>query len=532
MKKFDFLVIGSGIAGLVYALEVSKLGKTAIVTKSKLNDCNTDYAQGGIAAVLDRHDSFEDHINDTFAAGSEIGKKKVIRTIVEEGPECIDYLIKLGTEFTTEHNELQRSLENLSLAKEGGHSQKRVAFAADSTGREIMRALISACKANKNISIFEDHMAIDLITQHHISQAKGFVAGITCWGAYILNRSASEIEVFRAKKTMLATGGASQVYAYNTNPEIATGDGIAMAVLAGARVANMEFVQFHPTCFYTSEGKPFLVSEALRGEGAVLRLQNGNTFVEKYHKDGSLAPRDAVSRAIESEMRLNDDKFVYLDATGIDSDKLRKRFPYIDRKCRKRGIDFTEQMIPVVPAAHYFCGGILTTVNGQTDIKNLFAAGEVACTGLHGANRLASNSLLESLVIAYRAGNHKSNTEGVEFPTIPKWRKIGEFNEHEWVIISHNKRIIKTIMQGYAGITRSNRILRYAANRISNIYHEINDFYHSNPIRKEVIETRNLAVVAGLIIRSALVRQESRGLHNLTDHPRKNDKMYKKDTII
>jgi len=532
MKIYDFLVIGSGIAGLVYALEVSKFGKVAIVTKGKIDECNTSYAQGGIAAVLSSHDSYEEHIADTFRTGSEIGKKKVIETIIKEGPECIDYLIKLGTKFTVENDKLQRRLENLSLTKEGGHSQKRVAFAADSTGNEIMRALIENCKANNKIDIFENHIAIDIITQHHISQEDVFITGITCWGAYVLDQKNSKVHTFRAKKTMLATGGASQVYAYNTNPEIATGDGFAMARLAGARVANMEFVQFHPTCFYTLEGNPFLVSEALRGEGAVLRLRNGETFMEKYHELKNLAPRDVVSQAIETELRLNDDKYVLLDATSIDAHKLRSRFPYIDKKCKQRGIDFTREPIPVVPAAHYFCGGILTSIDGQTDIKNLLASGEVACTGLHGANRLASNSLLEGLVISYRAGNHPSATENVDFPKIPKWKDVGAFNENEWVVISHNRKIIKTIMQGYVGITRSLKLLNYANLRISNIYHEINNFYQNNPVRREVVETRNLAVVANLIIRSALSRLESRGLHNLVDYPAKNDRHYKKDTII
>jgi L-aspartate oxidase len=348
----------------------------------------------------------------------------------------------------------------------------------------------------------------------------------------VLDQKNSKVHTFRAKKTMLATGGASQVYAYNTNPEIATGDGFAMARLAGARVANMEFVQFHPTCFYTLEGNPFLVSEALRGEGAVLRLRNGETFMEKYHELKNLAPRDVVSQAIETELRLNDDKYVLLDATSIDAHKLRSRFPYIDKKCKQRGIDFTREPIPVVPAAHYFCGGILTSIDGQTDIKNLLASGEVACTGLHGANRLASNSLLEGLVISYRAGNHPSATENVDFPKIPKWKDVGAFNENEWVVISHNRKIIKTIMQGYVGITRSLKLLNYANLRISNIYHEINNFYQNNPVRREVVETRNLAVVANLIIRSALSRLESRGLHNLVDYPAKNDRHYKKDTII
>jgi len=532
VKQYDFLVIGSGISGLIYALEVSRLGSVAVVTKQKLKDCNTDYAQGGIAAVLNEHDSFESHINDTYIAGSELGKINVIRTIVEEAPLLIQYLINLGTNFTLENQGYDRSIENLSLTKEGGHSIKRIVYAADSTGHEIMVALINAVKNNSRIDLFEDHTAIDLITQHHIPQNEGFIPRITCWGAYILNNRNGEVHTFRAKKTMLATGGGSQVYANNTNPDISTGDGYAMAKLAGARLANMEFVQFHPTAFYNPEGKGFLITEALRGEGAILKLKNGSTFMEKYHEKECLAPRDVVSRAIDYELRKSGEKHIYLDATPVGEEKLRTHFPYIDSKLRSYGIDFTKNPIPVVPAAHYFCGGILATIDGLTDIKNLFAAGEVACTGFHGANRLASNSLLESMVIAYRAAHHPSNEKDVIFPEIPPWKNVGTFNENEWVIISHNREIMRTIMQGYVGITRSVKLLEYAKNRIWNIYMEINNFYKSNPVRKEVIETRNLAVVAHNIIRSALKRKESRGLHYITDFPARDDNNYKNDTII
>ena len=532
MKDFDFLVIGSGIAGLVYALESSKHGSVAIVTKKSLYDCNTDLAQGGIAAVLDAHDSFEAHIQDTFIAGAELGKKEVIRQIISEGPSLIKYLIDLGTDFTRRDENYDGSLENLSLTREGGHSRNRVAYAADSTGHQIMEALIGNCRKNNRITIFENHMAVDLITQHHIPQNDGFIPGITCWGAYILDSQTNQVEIFRAKKTMLATGGASCIYAHNTNPEIATGDGMAMARLAGARLANMEFVQFHPTAFYHADGYTFLISEALRGEGAVLRLQDGSTFMENYHPQGNLAPRDIVSRAIETELKKRGDKYCYLDATAVDQDILRKHFPYINTKCLANGIDFTKEPIPVAPAAHYFCGGILSTINGLTDIRNLFAAGEVACTGLHGANRLASNSLLEALVIAYHAGNHPSNLEEVDFPPIPEWRDQGQFNENEWVVISHNREIIGTIMQGYVGIRRTRRLLKYALSKMDNIYNEINNFYQHNTVRKEVIETRNMAVIATMVIRSALTRKESRGAHYIIDHPNRDDSKYKIDTII
>jgi L-aspartate oxidase len=530
--KFDFLVIGAGIAGLVYAIEVSKIGRVAVLCKKGLNDCNTEYAQGGIAAVLDDLDSFENHVKDTFLAGAELGKKKIIEQIVSEGPEAIKFLIDIGTNFTTKNSMLDRSFENLSLTREGGHSQERIAYAADSTGHEIMQALINACRLNKNIEIFENHLAVDLITQHHVKQDEGFIPRITCWGVYALDINENIIKTFIANKTMLATGGASQVYHNNTNPDIATGDGIAMAKLAGARVANMEFVQFHPTAFYSLEKSTFLVSEALRGEGAVLRLQDGSTFMERYHELGCLAPRDVVSRAIDFELKKRDERFVYLDATGVDHSILKNHFPYIDKKCKQVGIDFTKDYIPVAPAAHYFCGGILTTIDGETDIHNLFASGEVACTGLHGANRLASNSLLEAMVLSLRAARHPSNLEHVDFPNIPEWRRALNFNENEWVVISHNREILKHTMQNYVGIIRQRRLLKYALQKIEMIYREIDNFYHHNQVRREVVEIRNMATLAGLIIRSTLKRKESRGLHYLVDYPDRDDSVYRKDTII
>lgn len=531
-KDYDFLVIGSGIAGLVFALEVSRLGKVAIVTKRSLNDCNTDYAQGGIAAVLDDQDSFEQHLNDTYLAGAELGKKVVIERVIKDGPKLIQYLIDLGTDFTRVVDNYDHSLENLSLTREGGHSQRRVAYAADSTGHQIMEALIENCRSNPQIDIFENHIAVDLITQHHIHQDDGFIPGISCWGAYVMDTRTNLVDVFRAKKTMMATGGAAQIYTHNTNPDVATGDGMAMARLAGARLANMEFVQFHPTSFWSPDGETFLISEAVRGEGAVLRLQDGSTFMENYHEMGNLAPRDIVSRAIDAELKKRGEKYCLLDATGIDHAKLKKHFPYIDSRLREHGLDFTKDPIPVAPAAHYFCGGVLSTIDGLTDIRNLYCAGEAACTGLHGANRLASNSLLEALVVAWHAGNHPSNLEAVDFPPIPPWQQLDSFYENEWVIISHNREIIGTIMQGYVGIRRSRRLLKYALSRLENIYNEINNFYQHNAVRKEVIETRNMAVIAIAVIRCALLRKESRGAHFLIDVPHRDDAKYKLDTII
>jgi len=530
--KFDFLVIGSGIAGLVYALGVAEYGKVAVLCKAGLYDCNTDYAQGGIAAVLDGHDTFENHIKDTFEAGAELGKIPIIEKIVTGGPEAIQFLLNIGTNFTKKNPLLDRSFENLSLTREGGHSQYRVAYAADSTGHEIMQALIIKCKGNSNIQIFENHLAIDLITQHHIPQNDGFIPRITCWGAYVLNIKTNQIITFIANKTMLASGGAAQVYQHNTNPEVSTGDGIAMAKLAGARAANMEFIQFHPTAFYSADKPTFLITEALRGEGAILRLQDGSEFMERYHELSNLAPRDIVSRAIDYELKIRDERFVYLDATKVSHETLKTHFPYIGKMCLDAGIDFTKDYIPVAPAAHYFCGGILTTIDGETDIQNLFAAGEVACTGLHGANRLASNSLLEALVIALRAARHKSNLEPITFPSIPDWRITEEFNENEWVVIAHNREILKQTMQNYVGIIRQKRLLKYAEHKVQTIYTEIDNFYQHNMVRKEVVEIRNMATVANLIIKSALARKESRGLHYIIDYPDKDDQIYKKDTIV
>ncbi|MCL1827202.1 MAG: L-aspartate oxidase [Candidatus Cloacimonetes bacterium] len=532
MKKYDFLVIGSGIAGLVFALEVAKLGSVAVLCKKALHDCNTDYAQGGIAAVLDHSDSYENHINDTYQAGVGLGKINVIKEIVTSGPDAIQFLIDIGTNFTKKMPNIDSSIENLSLTREGGHSNQRVAHVADSTGNEIMLALLEACQRNNNITIYENHLAIDLITQHHILQNDGFIPGITCWGAYVLDTVNHKIEIFTANKTMLASGGGAQVYRNNTNPDVATGDGIAMASLAGARVANMEFVQFHPTAFYSDSQKTFLITEALRGEGATLRLQDGSTFLEKYHKSGNLAPRDVVSSAIHFELMKRDERFVYLDATAIPVEKLKTHFPYIDKKCKTMGIDFTKDYIPVAPAAHYFCGGILATIDGETDIRNLYASGEVACTGLHGANRLASNSLLEAVVVSLRAARCKDINEKIDFPPIPQWHQEKGFNENEWVVIAHNREILKHTMQNYVGINRSRKLLIYAQNKLDSIFREINNFYLHNSVRKEVVETRNLAIIANLIIKSALSRKESRGLHYVIEYPVANDQVYKRDTII
>jgi len=530
MIKTDFLVIGSGIAGLTFAIESAKRGQVIIITKSELSESNTKLAQGGIAAVLDDEDSIESHIQDTYQAGVRLNHLPVIREVVSCAADRIRDLIDMGVHFTTIDGKLP-NLHNLNLGKEGAHSHRRIVHADDWTGVEVERALIKKVKEHPNIKIYEYFMAVDLITQHHIKGLDAYRTGITCWGAYVFDMKKRRVNRFLAKKTVLATGGCSQVYLHTTNSKIATGDGVAIAFRASARVANMEFIQFHPTTFYNPEGESFLISEAVRGEGAYLRLQNGERFMTRYHKLAELAPRDIVSQSINYEMIKNGNSYVYLDLTHLDSEKMKKRFPNIFQQCYEHDIDFCKDMIPVVPAAHYSCGGILAGIDGKTDIKNLYAIGETACIGLHGANRLASNSLLEGLVTAYNCANLPENNDDVDFPAIPQWSEENVFDEHEWIIISHNKNALKEMMWNYVGIVRSNRRLEFARQWIKVFYKEVEEFYHRNPIRQDLIETRNLITIAYLIVRSAISRKESRGLHYNSDYP-KTLKKFEKDTII
>jgi len=526
--KTDFLVIGSGMAGLSYALKVSSSGSVAIITKKEDWQSSTNYAQGGIAAVLSPEDSFQLHIQDTIKAGRGLCKDEVVVRVVEAGPNCIEELIGLGVGFSGEKGKLD-------LTMEGGHSKQRVIHAKDYTGREVEKALIKAVRSHKNIKIYENHLAVDLITQHHL---RDYVPAsdekIRCWGAYALDVESNRIKRFLARTTLLATGGAGRVYLHTTNPQIATSDGVAMAYRAGARIANMEFIQFHPTSLCHPQAQSFLISEAVRGEGGKLKLKSGETFMCKYDSRAELAPRDVVARAIDYELKKTGDLCVYLDVTHLQKDFIKNRFPNIYKRCLEFGLDITKQPIPVVPAAHYMCGGITTDIDGKTDIQGLYACGEVACSGMHGANRLASNSLLEAIVFAHFAAKSSQNQSKDQFlfPDIPVWSEEGVFDQKEWIIISHSRKEIETVMWDYVGISRSNSRLEMAKSRIDILLEEIDDFYHLNPVTYDVIELRNISLVAELIVNSALERKESRGLHYNLDYPQRDDGNYLKDTIL
>lgn len=526
----DFLVLGSGIAGLTYALKVCQYGSVAIITKKDKKESNTNYAQGGIAAVVDKDDSPDLHIADTLTAGAGLCHPDIVNLVVREGMDRIQDLIEWGVPFSRRSGNHKTEFD---LGREGGHSHRRILHAADLTGKEIERVLLKKVAACPNITIYENHIAVELITAKKL--------GVTtkgpnqCLGAYVLDCKKEQIHTCISRVTLLATGGAGKTYLYTSNPDISTGDGIALAYRAGARIANMEFIQFHPTCMYHAEAKNFLISEALRGEGGILRMRNGKAFMKGYHPLKDLAPRDIVARAIDAELKRSGQDCVYLDITHKQRSFLKKRFPNIYAKCAQYGIDIAVDPIPVVPAAHYICGGVLTNTTAQSTIPGLFAAGEASCTGLHGANRLASNSLLEAIVFAHRAaGASRARAAASPLPrkTIPAWDPGNAHDIDEAVVISHNWDEIRRLMWNYVGIVRSTKRLERARRRIRLLQQEITDYYWNVTITSDLIELRNIATVAGLIITSALQRKESRGLHYTLDYPHSEKRFERHDTVL
>lgn len=517
MKDVDFLVVGSGIAGLSFALKAAKHGKVLILTKANEDESNTKYAQGGVAVVVDKEDSFDKHIEDTLIAGDGLCDKNIVELVVKEGPERIQEIIDYGTNFDTTKQGMY------DLAKEGGHSESRILHYKDITGFEIERALLEKIHSNPNIEILTHYFAVELITQHHIGQFVGKRSdNINCYGIYALNTHTNSVEKFLSKVTVMATGGAGHIYSNTTNPVIATGDGIAMVYRAKGKVRNMEFIQFHPTALYKPGEYPsFLVSEAVRGFGGILRDRNGNEFMDAYDPRKSLAPRDIVARAIDSEMKKSGDDFVYLDITHRSKEDILSHFPNIYAKCLSMGIDMTKDYIPVTPACHYMCGGILVDDYGRTSINRLYACGECSSTGLHGANRLASNSLLEATVFAHRIYVDALKVfDSVDIPVnIPEWDETNTQLSNEDILVTHNLRETQKIMSDYVGIVRSDFRLERAMRRLGLLYTETEDFYKKTKLSVKLCELRNVIQTAYIVIKSAMVRKESRGLHYTTDYP-------------
>jgi len=509
--NYDVLIIGSGAAGLSLALNLPKDTSVAVLSKSELNEGSTWYAQGGIAAVMDDKDSVESHVDDTLRAGAGLCHRDTVEFTISNSREAIDWLIELGVDFTR-----RESKGDFHLTREGGHSQRRIIHSADATGKALHTTLIEKVIERKNITLFDYFIAVDLVKQPDPNSKK-----LRCTGAYVYNRNKDRVEAFCSKAVVLATGGASKVYLYSSNPDGASGDGIAMAWRAGCRVGNMEFNQFHPTCLYHPNAKSFLITEAVRGEGGRLRLPNGKRFMDDFHELGELAPRDVVARAIDHEMKRLGSDCVYLDISHKSPKFIASHFPTVQDTCMRYGIDITRQAIPVVPAAHYTCGGVLVNLKGETDLSHLYAIGETSFTGLHGANRMASNSLLECIVFARSAAEsiRKVLKNCAPIPSIDQWDESRVTNSDEDVVISHNWDELRRFMWDYVGIVRTQKRLERATHRIKLLQKEIHEYYSNYKIGNDLIELRNLAAVAQLIIRSAMQRHESRGLHYSLDFP-------------
>jgi len=507
VQKFDVLIIGSGLAGQSAALRLAQHCRVALVSKRGLEDSASGWAQGGIAAVLDSKDSIEAHIRDTLIAGAWLNDEPATRFVVENGRHAIEWLIEQGVPFTKDE-------AGYHLTREGGHSARRVIHVADATGQSVQETLTKKVRANKNITVLESHIAIDLITGEKLGTGEN-----RCFGAYVLNSRNGKVITIGAPNTLIATGGAGKVYLYTTNPDTSTGDGIAMAYRAGCRVSNMEFIQFHPTCLYHPQAKSFLISEAVRGEGGILRLPDGTRFMPEHDERAELAPRDIVARAIDFEMKKRGIDCVYLDISHKDEAFIREHFPNIHARCLELGIDITREPIPVVPAAHYTCGGIVSDLKGRTDVAGLYVAGEASCTGLHGANRLASNSLLECIVFAEAAVNDILGKPAFALPALPRWDESRVTDADEEVVISHNWDELRRFMWDYVGIVRTTKRLKRAKHRIALLMREIDEFYANFRVSHDLIELRNLVFTADLIVRCALQRKESRGLHFSRDFP-------------
>lgn len=527
-KKYDFLVIGSGIAGMSFALKVAHKGKVAILCKTEMEEANTHYAQGGVASVTKPTDEFEHHVIDTLIAGDGICDEAVVRKVVEGAPEQIKQLVSWGVDFD------KNEKGDYDLHKEGGHSDFRILHHKDNTGEEIQKSLIKAVKSHPNIDVYDQHFAIEIITQHHLGQlVKHTTPNIECYGAYVLDIRTNHVHTFLSKITMMATGGIGNIYQTTTNPPVATGDGISMVYRAKGLVEDMEFVQFHPTALYHPGDRPsFLITEAMRGYGGILRNKKGEAFMKKYDSRGSLAPRDVVARAIDNEMKITGDEHVYLDVTHKDPETTKREYPTIYNKCLSIGIDITKEYIPVAPAAHYLCGGIKVDMNARTSIHNLYAAGECSRTGLHGANRLASNSLIEAVVYADAAAKDALKyLPSISWnEEIPEWNDEGTSLNEEMVLITQSEKEVNQIMNAYVGIVRSNLRLKRAYDRLEILYRETENLFQRSVVSKEICELRNIINTAYLVIKAASQRKESRGLHYTIDYPKKNSHMNLYDT--